>query len=1050
MTPDQNRHDLLGADFPTWMIVLFLALSLAAWAGSHWVKDRFAGFLKGWPWLAVRVVLVTVAFWCTWQILGRTFVLETSWSLWFASFVGGAAIEAIWWIYGLEKQLVLPWRGRLLLALRLFATATLLLILVQPVLSRMIDREINREVVVLVDDSESMQLSDKQHAISDQLAIGGLFEPNVMKERPLMDSALVTIGILQANLSQERNAVSGPDGADRTLLETLLENRAEQLIAALDEAEKESKPAIAAIANAAKMKGIDGGSKNLLSDVSRRLNEQFPRHLAEAKKQLEEKDSKGVIQQLKSAGDQLEYALQKLPSASARLDEIYYRNLSGSDREKIDQAAGKPRIEIARKILEKPALEGNTLIGGLEDLYNIRYVRFGHQAAEFDGKTWLAEGGSPTEEELAPAIRRSTDLATALEETLEKVPAESLAGILLLTDGRHNAELPVEDAARQMGAQGSPICVVPIGSRIGPRDASILTVRNPESIYLGDRIAIRSELKLDGLRGQRVNARLIFEGETVAEQTVSVPADQFRTELRFSHTPEEKGIFDYRLEIDPIADELFSDNNRWDFKCAVTDDRTNVLIVDGFPRWEFRYLRNLFYGRDKSVHLQYVLLNPDEIHGRERNEKIEASAARKFGDAEATHLPSDDNEWRKFDAIILGDVPPAAFSSDRWKVLRECVSERGCMLVCIAGPRYMPHAFSNDDFADLLPVQYTPGVSPAGNPNEEFRLELTSSGFSNPILQQSLSRSVNRQIWGSIPPMAWRFQSDRVKEGAEILAYAMADGENGGQDAAFSGDPGDVEAALEQLANQKEFEQDNALLVTQRFGLGRVVMLNFDSTWRFRYGVGDTYHHKFWGQMMRWGTGENLRSGGEYVRLGTDQLSYTPNAPVKVTAKVLDRNREPITGGSVNVSLFKGNTRLQRRQMTYREGSNGIFETELDPISEEGNYKLILDGGPVNRARNESGLDIVQTELLVVNSKSAIELAELTADHDFLAQTAQLSGGAVASIDNAESLLSYFGAAKEVIKERNDVKLWDKWPLLLLFVGFVTTEWILRRRGGLA
>ena len=92
----------------------------------------------------------------------------------------------------------------------------------------------------------------------------------------------------------------------------------------------------------------------------------------------------------------------------------------------------------------------------------------------------------------------------------------------------------------------------------------------------------------------------------------------------------------------------------------------------------------------------------------------------------------------------------------------------------------------------------------------------------------------------------------------------------------------------------------------------------------------------------------------------------------------------------------------------------------------------------------------METELLVVTTKSAVELSELTADHDFLAQTAQLSGGAVTSLDDAESVLNYFGAAKETIKERDDLQLWDKWPLLLLFVGLVTSEWILRRRGGLA
>ena len=438
----------------------------------------------------------------------------------------------------------------------------------------------------------------------------------------------------------------------------------------------------------------------------------------------------------------------------------------------------------------------------------------------------------------------------------------------------------------------------------------------------------------------------------------------------------------------------------------------------------------------------------NEITNNPRTERINASAARDFGDAEATHLPENAAEWRKFDAIIIGDVPPASIDEATWETIRECVAERGSMLVVIAGQRYMPHAFDNEVIADLLPITYqTGGVTE--NP-EQFRVELTSAGSSNVILQQSLSRSLNKQIWGSIPAMPWRFKSDDVKEGAEVLAYGIPDSDLGTLDLNFTGDPTDVEAALEKLANRKEYEDDNALLVTQRFGLGRVVMLNFDSTWRFRYGVGDTYHHRFWGQMMRFGCGENLRSGGEYVRLGTDQLSYTPNAPVKVVAKVLDRNREPVTGGSVYVRLYEGEEQVQRRQLSYREGSNGIFEGELESIPKEGQYRLELEGGPVDRAMNDSGLDKVDTELIVVNTRSAIELSELTADHDFMAQTAQLAGGAVSAIDDAESLLSFFGAAKEVLKERHDTKLWDKLPLLLLFVGLVTAEWILRRRAGLA
>jgi len=1052
MTPEPNRLDLLGAEISVWIILAALAVALGAWLGTHrfLTNTKLSQWLRGWPFFGVRVALASVTFWLAWQTLGRMVSLETAWPLWVCGLIAGISIETIWWLYELEKRMVVPWRGRVLLSLRLAATVVVLIMLVQPVINRMKDREIDREVVVLVDDSESMHLADQQQTLADQLSIASLFEPSLVKDRPRLKPAQLKLTRLLSDLAQERSALDAPEGSDSSMMRGTLENRADRLNTLLDRLKKDAVETSAAIERAANQtRGIDGGTQGVLMDISRRLKDQFVRHGEEAANQLKAKNYDGVVIQLKSASGQLEYAIEKLPGNIAVLDDIFMRNLPGDVRDKIAKAAAQPRIEIARKVLTNPTEDGKNLFETLNERYNLRFVRFGRESAEFNGEKWIKGEEKLPEESQAMGFRAQTDLASALEETFEKVPADALAGVLLLSDGRHNVELPVEDAARQMGAQGSPLCALPIGSRIGPRDASVLNLTSPESIYLGDRIAIRSELKLDGLRGEKVKVRLMADGKEVDSEEIVVPDDQYRTEVRFMDAPKEKGIFDYKLQLDPVKGELFADNNEWNFKCAVSDDRTNVLLVDSVPRWEFRYLRNLFYGRDKSVHLQYVLLEPDQIQGVADTRKIYAAAGRKFGEAEATYLPENESEWRKFDAIILGDLPPASIDRSTWSIIRECVADRGAMVVFIAGRRYMPHAFDNDVFSSLLPVTYTPGVLSQGDPNESYRLELTAAGAANTILQQSLSRTANQQIWAGIPPMSWRFKPDSVKDGAEVLAYAMP--EDGAEPVGdFSTAPGDVQAALEKLAHQKQYEQENALLVAQRFGLGRVVLLDFDSTWRFRYGVGDTYHHRFWGQMMRWGTGENLRSGGEYVRLGTDRLSYTPNEAVKVTAKVLDRNREPVTGGGVYVNVYKGKDRLQRRQMTYREGSNGIFETSLTPLATEGSYRLELDGGPVNRAMSESGLSAVETELLVAATRSAVELSELTADHDFLAQTAQLTGGAVAAVDDGGSLVNYFGAAKEVLKERHDIKLWDKWPLLLLFAGLMTTEWILRRRGGLA
>ena len=75
--------------------------------------------------------------------------------------------------------------------------------------------------------------------------------------------------------------------------------------------------------------------------------------------------------------------------------------------------------------------------------------------------------------------------------------------------------------------------------------------------------------------------------------------------------------------------------------------------------------------------------------------------------------------------------------------------------------------------------------------------------------------------------------------------------------------------------------------------------------------------------------------------------------------------------------------------------------------------------------------------------------AELTADRDFLNRATTMTGGKLAELDDLASLVNSFGAPKEVLKERRNITLWDKWPLLLAFFGLLTTEWVTRRRSGL-
>ena len=106
-----------------------------------------------------------------------------------------------------------------------------------------------------------------------------------------------------------------------------------------------------------------------------------------------------------------------------------------------------------------------------------------------------------------------------------------------------------------------------------------------------------------------------------------------------------------------------------------------------------------------------------------------------------------------------------------------------------------------------------------------------------------------------------------------------------------------------------------------------------------------------------------------------------------------------------------------------------------------------LEGDDAGNAQDGEN---IETEVLVVATRNPIELAELTADRDFLNRAAQLTGGRVAEISDADSLIDAFGAPKETLTERQNIRLWDTWQMLVLFLGLVTTEWVIRRRSGLA
>jgi hypothetical protein len=120
-----------------------------------------------------------------------------------------------------------------------------------------------------------------------------------------------------------------------------------------------------------------------------------------------------------------------------------------------------------------------------------------------------------------------------------------------------------------------------------------------------------------------------------------------------------------------------------------------------------------------------------------------------------------------------------------------------------------------------------------------------------------------------------------------------------------------------------------------------------------------------------------------------------------------------------------------------------MYEAALPPCVEPGRYDVILTRKDGDREER------VETAFLVVTAERSVELADVTATRASLGTLARWTGGRVVGPDRAGGLWDAFGEGRRVVKERHERALWDQPWILLLLVGLLTAEWLLRKQGGL-
>ncbi len=1060
-----RQHDQLPASIPTTVVFLAALAAVGLWVFAHRLRRR-SGARWGALGFLARVGVGFVALTLVSQALQRVLVFATDWPLWILAIAGAFAVETVIALYAIERRTVSRRWGRLLVAARLTLILLVLALLAQPERTLELTRSSRRTVAVLVDDSPSMHVADTQLGASEKLRLAESLGVDAAARPWRLEEVRAELDALRSAAAARVDYLMSLQELGDRRRGRRLSDRREGFAQAVEDMQTRASAA------AERLAGPLGSSIQLSAELRRRLTDaksaiavEVRDPLKRAGELLEPRDAEKLaanygplLSSLRGVADALVESAPRVSRLAEEADEAYYETLSPETRERIDALAGKTRAELTRLLLTRPDGEGRSLLDRLAEQYEVRMVRFGARPASVTVEDYLA-ADSASEATTAPTSRpveeQSTDLAAALESLLTAGDEERLAGVLLFTEGRHNVARPLDPLVTQLAKRSVPVSSAVLGGRRPPKDAAIADLDAPETVYARDRMVVMVDLKLDALKDEKVRVTL-YDGDRKAdEQTLTVPAESWRTRLELADEPNSVGEHAYRVKVEEVEGEVLDGNNTASLSVRVTRDRTKVLLIDHRPRWEFRYLKNLFADRDKTVKLQYVLLEPDHVAGRLERRKIPASASRPLEQVEATALPESEEEWLKFDVVILGDVPPASLEKEDAEALHKFVTERGGTLVVIAGPSYMPHAYEETLLAEVLPVSFEPSTQAVFQaPEPQYRLAMTPAGREDVILRQKVDPAENREVWNALPPLYWRHPIKEAKPGATVLAYAVPPDapdyvpqpRPAGADApapAPSEDPADAET----LAKRRRFERTHALLVRQAGGLGQVLFLGFDRTWRLRYRVGDTYHHKFWGQVLRWATGGKLPAGTDFVKLGPDRSRYAPDQHVRVKAKIVDREYVPVVSDEVAVKLFDGSRLVTRAKMSFVSESPGLYTADLGTLP-PGRYRIELDAPDAEEILAADEVDKVSTTF-AVEAAAPEELVELAPDRGLLSRLARRSNGRSVDAPAARELIGSLAPPDRDRAQRRSYALWYHWPTLVLILAVATLEWVARKKVGL-
>jgi hypothetical protein len=226
------------------------------------------------------------------------------------------------------------------------------------------------------------------------------------------------------------------------------------------------------------------------------------------------------------------------------------------------------------------------------------------------------------------------------------------------------------------------------------------------------------------------------------------------------------------------------------------------------------------------------------------------------------------------------------------------------------------------------------------------------------------------------------------------------------------------------------------LAAFHQYGLGQVLYLGTDNTWRWRRNQGDRYHTMFWGQIAQKLGLHHLLGGSKRTQLTVDKQNYTTGERVTVYGRLYAPDYSPVreatveAGYAVRVAGAPG----PRQDVVMRAVPDqpGMYRADFVALS-PGLHQFAVKSDP-------------GTVLEFNVTEPKFESGETAMNEPLLRQMAEASGGAYFREENLWQLPETISKKAERITTIVDGELWNSWLYFAVLLSVGSVEWLLRKR----